>query len=327
MQHSEQLAERLGSHIACEKSMALRTAVAVRHKNDPLISSLRSALDRDDVRTAEQVLNLVQPMMDDPAWALSMVQDFVNAQVEDPFFIPPVAYLRSDAFAGLQIFYHPKVRLTLSSCDIHLLGAKKASADGSGSIGLTGHLTLFKFIKAGDARLSLWSGLKADGANAFGKDSCIVPSGALHLRDGDTLLLDGRKDSFVIESARGSLVVLQATILVDRAPLMVFFSAAEKSFVTRSAADVVSSRVQMLSTMLRIMGRSDAIESMKPFFVHEDFFVRWHVMREALAMNAGEVKDELSTMARQDPHSDVRELAARTLRQLERLAVTSVTEN
>ena len=83
-----------------------------------------------------------------------------------------------------------------------------------------------------------------------------------------------------------NLVILQATVKPDRAPLSVEYDAATGAYVGCSAADDSASRIQMIATLLRKLGHDAAFPAIAAFLDHPNFFVRWHVMRELLGLDA-----------------------------------------
>ena len=54
-----------------------------------------------------------------------------------------------------------------------------------------------------------------------------------------------------------------------------------------------------------------------PFLEHSDFFVRWHVMKELLGIDAEAALPHLRHMAARDPHPDTRRAARSVLDRLE----------
>jgi HEAT repeat protein len=121
----------------------------------------------------------------------------------------------------------------------------------------------------------------------------------------------------VIEQARANLLILHAEISLDAAPLSVEYDSATFSYVGCSATGDGASRIQMLATLLRKLGCDEAFPTLAGFLDHQDFFVRWHVMRELLGIDAGAALPHLKRMAARDPHADVRRAARTVLDRLE----------
>jgi len=192
------------------------------------------------------------------------------------------------------------------------LADKKQRTLGRGSIAFSGQVELLTFVKAGRARLSLWEAPRIGAdfqASAAGK---CRQAGERVLEDGETMLVDGRHQSFVIEHASANLLVLQATVKPDQAPLSVEYDSLTLEYVGCSAADDSASRIQMLTTLLRKLDHAAAFPAVAEFLEHPSFFVRWHVMRELLGLDADAALPHLRRMATRDPHPETRR-AARTV--------------
>jgi hypothetical protein len=181
------------------------------------------------------------------------------------------------------------------------------------SVGFTGYVSVLKFIRAGGATLSFWEAppIGAD-FSAAGAGQCRRTGGRV-LEDGELLVCDGRYQSYVIEHASANLLILQATIKADQAPVSVEYDAVSHGYVGCSATSDVASRIQMISTLLRKLGDPRAYETIVPMLDHPDFFVRWHVMRELLGVDAAAALPHLEHMASSDPHPDNRSAAAKVL--------------
>ena len=74
----------------------------------------------------------------------------------------------------------------------------------------------------------------------------------------------------------------------------------------------------MITTLLRKLACEGAFESVAAFLDYPDFFVRWHVMKELLGIDAEAALPHLRRMAARDPHFDVRRTACAVLDRLAR---------
>jgi len=266
--------------------------------------------------SAEAVIEAVRPLLADDGWVDVLLDGLVARLAADPFFLPPVIPLHSDVHEGLLVFGNDKVQISLGVCGAHRLAAKKSGPRGATSIGFTGQVSMLKFVKAGGASLSLWEAPKIEaGFTAAAAGQC-VRTGKRRLADGDLLLVDGRRQSFVIEQARSNLFILQATVVLDQAPLTVEYDSATHAFVGCAAKDDSASRIQMLTTLLRKLDCEGAFAAIAPFLDHPDFFVRWHAMKELLGIDAVTAVPQLRRMAEQDPHPDARRAARQVLDRL-----------
>ena len=172
-------------------------------------------------------------------------------------------------------------------------------------------------MRAGGARLSFWEAPRITAAFTAAEAGHCVRTGERDIGDGEILVVDGRCQSYVIERLRGSLVLLQAQIALDQAPFSVEYDSASGAFVGCSATDDTSSRIQMVTTLLRKLGRDDAFPAVAALLDHEDFFVRWHVMKELLGLDPAAALPHLRRMAAGDPHPEPRRAARAVLDRLE----------
>jgi hypothetical protein len=267
--------------------------------------------------SAESVAQAVHSLFADHDWVDALVETMAARVRDDPFFEPPFGYLSSELQSGLVLIETPLVFIALSVTHAARLAARKTARRGATSIGFPGRMIVLKFIRAGGARISLWEAdpITAD-FTAADAGTCRR-TGERRLHDGEVLTLDGRCQSYVIEQARSNLLVLQAEISAGEGPLSVEYDSATHEFVGCSAADDGASRVQMIATLLRKLGRDDAFEPIAAFLDHKDFFVRWHMMKELLGIDADAALPHLKRMAARDPHPDTRRAARTVLERLE----------
>ena len=172
---------------------------------------------------------------------------------------------------------------------------------------------IIKFVKAGGARLGFWEAPRIDQEFSAASAGRCTRVAERCIADGEILTVDGRYQSYIIEHAATNLVVLQAVIKVDHAPVSVEFDAASGDYVACSAADDSASRIQMITTLLRKLDCEAAVATMISFLDHPSFFVRWHVMRDLLGIDVEAALPRLRRMAARDPHPEVRQAARATL--------------
>ena len=270
------------------------------------------------VRTAEAVAEAVRALFVDAGWVDRLLALLADAMRSDPFFEPPFRHINSDIHSGLIVFEDDLVSIAAGVSGAAQLAAKKKMKRGRTSIAFSGQLTVFKFVKAGGALISLWEAPPITrGFSAAAAGRC-KRKGERCIADGETLVMDGRRDSFVIEHATSNLVVLQATVKPDQAPVSVEYDSVTHDYVGCSAADDSASRIQMITTLLRKLDCNEAFPTIAEFLDHPSFFVRWHVMRELLGLDAEAALPHLKRMAAGDPHPETRRAARSVLERIER---------
>jgi hypothetical protein len=235
----------------------------------------------------------------------------------DPFFDPPFSAINSDVHTGLVLFEDMRVSVAAGVTRVADLAAKKTAKRGATSVGFSGRVSVLKFVRAGGARISLWEAPPITAQFTASDAGQCVRTGERHLADGDILTIDGRRQGYVIEQARANLFVIQAEINLDQAPVSVEYDSATRAYVGCSATGDGSSRIQMITTLLRKLGCEASFPVLAGFLDHQDFFVRWHVMRELLGIDAEAALPHLKRMAARDSHPDVRRAARSVLDRLQ----------
>jgi hypothetical protein len=267
--------------------------------------------------SAETVAEAVRALFADDFWVDSLVGGLAGELGEDPFFEPPFRSINTDIHAGLIVYEDERLTIAAGVTNVARLAAKKTTPRGATSIGFTGRVTVLKFVQAGDALLSFWEAPEITASFTAADAGQCRKTGERRLADGDILVVDGRRRTYVIEQARANLLVLQAEITRDQAPLNVEYDSASLAYVGCSANGDGASRIQMITTLLRKLDCDGAFDAVAAFLGHEDFFVRWHVMKELLGIDAAAALPHLRRMAATDPHPDARRAARKVLDRLE----------
>jgi hypothetical protein len=235
----------------------------------------------------------------------------------DPFFNPPFRNLGSELHAGLLVFEDEKVSISAGVTSALQMAAKKTQSRGATSVGFSGQLGVYRFVKAGGATLSFWEAPVIGPAFSAATAGTCRRTGERAIADGEILIVDGRRQTYVVEGMKSSFVLLQASIAVDQAPLSVEYDSATSAYVGCSATGDTSSRIQMITTLLRKLDHQAAFPAIAAFLDHSDFFVRWHVMKELLGLDVEAALPHLKRMAATDPHPDPRRAARAVLDRLE----------
>jgi hypothetical protein len=268
-------------------------------------------------QSAEAIAETAAALFADDAWIDAAIDGLAGKLRVDPFFDPPFRGIHSDVHNGLIIFDDERVSIAAGVTAAAQLAAKKNVKRAATSVGFAGRVSVLKFVKAGGARLSFWEAPRISAAFTAAEAGHCQRTGDRVIADGEILVVDGRYQSYVIEQARANLVIVQAEIILDQAPLSVEYDSASRAYVGCSANGDGASRVQMITTLLRKLDCKSAFPAIEPFLGHADFFIRWHVMRELLGIDAEAALPHLRRLAADDPHVDVRRAARAVLDRLE----------
>jgi HEAT repeat protein len=267
--------------------------------------------------TAEAVAEAVCALLADEDWLDAMLAALVERMRADPWFDPPLRSLSSDVHTGLLVFESDMVSIAAGVTSALQLAARKNRPRAATSVGFSGQLSVFKFVRSGGARLSFWEVPALDGNFSAANAGTCRRVGERDIEDGEIFVLDGRRQSYVVERLHGSFLLVQASIHVDQAPLSAEYDSATGAFVGCAATGDTSSRIQMITTLLRKLDHQAAFPAMAAFLDHADFFVRWHVMKELLGLDAAAALPHLKRMAASDPHPEPRRAARLVLDRIE----------
>jgi HEAT repeats len=316
----EELQRWIGDPEAQRRTEAAVNSFAESWNAGPVHRAIGAAMQSAPAGNAEAVAAVVANLFADDFWLDALVEGLADALAADPYFEPPFRHLNSDIHSGLVVYEDEHVSIAAGVSRVAQLAAKKSGKRGPLSVAFSGQLTLFKFVKAGGARLSFWECPPITEVFSAASAGRCRRAGERDLSDGEIVLVDGRRQSFVIEHAKANMIVLQATVKAGRAPLALEYDSETRGFVGCSAADDSASRIQMISTLLGKLDCAAAFPVIAGFVDHPNFFVRWHVMKELLGLDAMAALPHLRQMAALDPHPEVRSTAAAVLAQLERKA-------
>ena len=312
----EALTRWLSDAEAQARTISLAESVARRFPSQPALLRLQADLTAAAGRGAPGVLEAARTFLDDERAVAGCLAPLIEAARSDPFFRPPLRHGSSPVHTGLLLFDRPELMLFLSVVTAEAVAAKRVFRQGGASIILPGTQSLYKFLKSGGATLSIWEAPEVDAgfSSASGRTCrCLEHR---RMRDGETLELDGRRQTFVIDHAVSDIVYLHATTQVDAAPLSVQYDSDSLEFVGASSTDEASSRAHMMLSLLRAMDRRDAVPVFEAMLQSEHFYMRWAAMRDFLALDAELALPHLREMAHGDDHPEVREAAAQTLAML-----------
>ena len=308
-----ELAEWLADRGAQQRSRDAVEAVSVTWAHHPLKTDLERRLAALPERSAAAVLDAARAFIDRDGDIASLLAAMRAGSRADPFFRPPFHPVSGEVQSGLLLFHNRDLSISLGVSGVDMLAAKKAGPRGASSISFSGVTALFRFVKAGGATLSFWE------APPIGDDFVAAQAGKCRfierrkIADGDELVLDGRRQSFVIEHAASDIVYFHAMVRSEAAPLTTEYDSKTLAFVGASSTDEAASRMEIMVSLLRTMEREDAVPLIVEVLASPHFYTRWHAMRELLALDADAAHPHLRRMAEADPHPEVRVAARQTL--------------
>ena len=260
---------------------------------------------RLDGPEAEDVAAVVANLFADDFWVDALIEGLAEALARRSLFRAALPHINSDIHNGLVVFEDDHVSIAAGRQPRRpARRQEERDAAARARSPFRASSTLFKFVKAGGARLSFWECPPiTDGFQRRRPPAAASAPASASIEDGEILVVDGRRQSFVIEHAAANLVVLQATVKPGRAPLAVEYDSETRAYVGCSAADDSASRIQMITTLLRKLDCAAAFPAIAAFLDHPNFFVRWHVMKELLGLDAEAALPHLQADGRARPAS------------------------
>ncbi|MDQ4087925.1 MAG: HEAT repeat domain-containing protein [Pseudomonadota bacterium] len=307
------LADWLADRDAQRRSFDKVDAFAQKWGTQPLMTQLERAVSELQPRTAKGLLAIARRFMDKGAEIETMMRELIATSSLDPFFRPPFHPLTSEVQSSLLLYHHPDLSISLGVTGVDMLAAKKSGRTAPASVNFTGYFSLLRFLKAGGATLSFWEAPPIeDSFDAASAGSCRMVE-RRRIADGEEVVIDGRYQSFVIEHATSDILIFQAVARAGCAPVGTEYDYDSRRFIGASSTDEASSRLQMMVSLLRAMDREDAFPLLEEALQAPQFYTRWYVMREMLAMDAEAALPSLRRLAAADPHPDVRTAAQQAL--------------
>lgn len=295
-----------------------RTAAATKRLEAlPAIRTFLGAVAGCDDDDAARIGRAIEALFADTRWVDMLVRDWVDEARRDPFFAPPVRQATGPFHRSALLLELPQATVAICAIDPDALHARKRDAGGTGSVFFPGNRAYLKFIETGELTMSFWAAPDPGDPEADPATEPCRQTDRRRIAPGELLAVDTARQSYVFERARRSVLFLHGEVRIGGAALAREHDAVSGRLVGVSSGSQSWSRTQMMLSFLRLSGCRDAGPAFDRVIADAPFFVRWHAMREWLALDPAAAWPRLSEMARHDPHSEVRDAARRTVAQLE----------
>lgn len=265
------------------------------------LSDLRTRFNAigSEVTTAEFEKSFL-PEISNRGWVDALISKLLDIKRITPLYFPGLKAIELDYFNAVEIFSHPKASIVLSVVDHTKIGEAFSDYD---HINVMSFTTYLYFIKATAAKIYLY---ESDPGRTCSK-------AVIDAQTGMVVKVEGGRNSMKFMSAEEDLVVLGVNFFENNVKECSRISVKDASVVSKSSSDLAWQRIFMYSSLLRLMDRTDAISSLGMHLKHEDPSLRWHVMREILAMDSNLAAPLLENLAQNDPCPDVKRLASNAI--------------
>lgn len=174
--------------------------------------------------------------------------------------------------------------------------------DAEEVVGFADGWTRIVFLSANDAELQLFT-LDDDTASAQPPQAITA---------GDTIDLANDREALRFSRMNGDIVMLRLLVRDPEASVAVECDAATGRVLRRRQAQSHEGRTQMMVSLLRSLGRADTVPVIAEAISAWPPHLRWHGVREAIAMDSIAGTALLARLASSDPDAGVRALASRT---------------
>ncbi|WP_338426425.1 HEAT repeat domain-containing protein [Sphingopyxis kveilinensis] len=251
------------------------------------------------------------PWLTDTSWLHDRLGEALALLAADPFARPPLRPVGGgdDGSGGLIIAERGPVRVAL-----HIHPA--AAAAPTHAVFVPGRAAIRVLAAAGASlclhEVAVSAAEEAGGFTASAAAACrsIPPR---KLVDGEIFHHDTARQSYHLACAHGDVLLLELAVQPPAPLPFRSYDLATGRLAHVSASQRDASFRTMALTLLRHLGRPDAA----PLFLAEtqadDFALRWHAMRELIALAPAAALPRLAAMAATDPHPEVRRAAQATL--------------
>ncbi|HEX8261573.1 MAG TPA: hypothetical protein VF547_01735, partial [Allosphingosinicella sp.] len=294
---NDRLAAWLESPSARKATAEAMAELSARIASIPAFAALGRELAAAAAAGSDAVLALAGAFIGDDGAIQAVIDASLAAAARDPLCRPPLRASRNEVQDGLLLFSHPLLVVQLAVMGADALAIKRGSDVDAPPIAFTGQRMLFRFLKGGNAVLSIWEApMIGSGFTAKAGARCRLRE-RRRLADGDSIAFDGRRESFVVERAESDLVYIFASTSLDSSPVATEYDPDSLELIATSSTDDASSRIQMMLALLRTMGRSDAAPLFAARLDAPHFHARWQAMREFLALDAELALPHLRRMA------------------------------
>lgn len=267
--------------------------------NDPLLVELRGYLDGSQSVDESDLENRFIDRLSRPKWIEGLLDNIASPDFDVLELVPQLRAYEDNYFNVLEIFWHSKISIFLSIVDARKAEMFSAPDPNFNVMGFTTYLC---FLKGGPATIRVFD---VEGRHPTTQDR--------EVRAGDMIPVRGGRNSMKFLSCKSDLAVLAINVLTTESHDVLRYSAADGKIVKRSTNDAEAQRFFLYSTVLRKMERSDAVNVLVRLLEHNEPTLRWHVMRELLAIDATAAAPHLSKMASSDIDEAVRTTAQMTL--------------
>lgn len=231
-----------------------------------------------------------------------------------PYYTSPVIALNTGAITGWVLKNHPKFQIILLAFSAVPFRAQQAANKMRETLSFTASDLYLRLLQSDGFTCSHWQAPLVDDKNPAHTKLKCKKMHTTTWRTGDRLFCQGGTQTIRYENVTSTTIALQVYSRINRTNVMANYDPATLTLKSLTVADQQASRLQNLSTIMRLFNRQDALPTLTSLLDHPDHFVRWHTAREITALAPKKATPLLKTLARTDPSPMVRQCAQQTLK-------------
>lgn len=298
----------------CRQNAGQKRTVAARRRLEEFgpVAGFMRAVDGLGEGDGDVIGAAIETLFADTAWVNTLVRDWIGEAQQDRFFVPPFRSASGDFHESALLLELPVATISLCAIDPGRLSARKRAGGGKGSIFFPGNRTWLRFIETGGLTMSFWEAPDCADPAAHDEAPC-VRTGERQIGAGELIAIDMARQSYLFDHAERPALFLHAETRIGGAVLAREYDTQTGRLVGQSSGSEIWSRIQMMVSYLGLSGESGAAAAFNRIIADAPFHIRWHVMREWLALDPGSAVPRLIEMAGNDPHHEVRAAARHTL--------------
>lgn len=285
----------------------------------PEFKTLDARLDALSDHSMEAILGATQPLAKDSSWFKNQLARWLDQHAENLVFAPPIRNPSATSavgaiFSDLPLYDHRLVAIVAQVINESAAARRRAAGPGR-SVTFTGRPSLITVISDHEVSFRMWRIPPVDDLADISQLRCSEGE-LIRMSKGESMLLDGRQGAVSVVTISGPVTLLHAVDRHNAAPVMIEFDVATSAPRKIRPVEKSAERVRLLTTALRLFGVEDRALLLAKFSSHPDFFIRWHAMRELVALKGTDAVDDLRRFLEVEQNPIVRRAADSTLTML-----------
>ena len=296
----------------CDSQFTVARSAIAHYENELGFGALREAIS-DEEMAPEEILSRMSDFFTLEKFRAMMERERVTF-TSGSVHVSPFSPIEGAYFTGMVVLQTKRAISLVMAIDPHDLAIKKRRKPGKlGTIGFSGTLSLTKILKGTRLTVRPWTVEPCDDAC----DLVANPPKAealpeVHYREGESFWRNPTEETEFL-AADGPVLLVQSQMLTGPMPVSLEYDVDTLKLLKAAAVSPEPTRLQMLSTITRLFDRQDGFETVSALLEYPQHFVRWHAMRELLALDSERALPLLLAMMESDPQPSVRRAAQATV--------------